>query len=294
MSLRVRRPRFTYAASGITGLIMLVIVVLVALVGPYLAPHDPNAALGLPGAPPGGGSLLGTDAIGRDVLSRLLNGGRSVLGLGTAATAASYLVGVAIGLVAGTMRRVVDPVLMRLVDILLSFPSLVLLLLFIASVGSSITSLIVGIVLLQAPAIARLVRTAALEVSTRGYVEAAEARGDRRWSILVREILPNIAPTIMASLGLGFGSSVMVIASVNYLGLGLTPPASDWGLMVADNRSLISANPWSVLAPALMLILLIISVNLIADAYWQTLGRSRGKARKTAAIRQPVSVPGSA
>jgi ABC-type dipeptide/oligopeptide/nickel transport system permease subunit len=293
MSRRIRRPRFTYTASGIVGLALLALVVLVALVGPFIAPHDPNAPIGLPGAGPSGAALLGTDEIGRDVLSRVLYGGRSVIALGTAATVLSYVAGVAIGLVAGSVRTVVDPLLMRAVDVMLSFPSLVLLLLFIASVGSSIPTLIFGVVLLQAPAIARLTRTATLEVSTRGHVEAAEARGDRRSSILIREILPNIAPTVLASFGLGFGSSIIVLASVNYLGLGLTPPASDWGLMVANNQAMISSNPWSVLGPALMIILLILSVNLITDAYWQTLGRSRKRTQKTAGPERPVNLPGS-
>jgi ABC-type dipeptide/oligopeptide/nickel transport system permease subunit len=134
--------------------------------------------------------------------------------------------------------------------------------------------LIIGVALVQLPGIARIVRTATLEISTRGFVEAAEARGESTPSLLVREILPNIAPIILADFGIRFGYSIILIASVNYLGLGLAPPAADWGLMMSENQQFIAVNVWAVLAPAIMLALLTIGVNLVADAYVRTLGRS--------------------
>ena len=125
------------------------------------------------------------------------------------------------------------------------------------------------------PGIARVMRTATLETATRGYVEAAFARGEGMLWILRREILPNILPVLLADFGVRFGYSIILIASVNYLGLGLAPPAADWGLMISENREFISINLWSVLAPAIMLALLTISVNLVADAYIQTSSRAR-------------------
>jgi peptide/nickel transport system permease protein len=267
-------PRLTQTLAGKIGLGMLVFVLAVALFGPLVAPHGIASPIGSPGTPPYGSAPLGTDYLGRDVLSRVLHGGLSVIWIGTAATLLSYALGITVGMIAGYQRSLVDPMLMRGVDVLLAFPALLVLLLLVAGLGSHIWVLIVGVALVQLTPIARIIRTATLEVSTRGYVEAAQARGERTAAILRREILPNVAPVVLADFGIRFGFSIILIASVNYLGLGLAPPAADWGLMIAENQQYISLNVWSVLAPAIMLAMLTICVNLIADAYVQTLGRS--------------------
>ena len=127
------------------------------------------------------------------------------------------------------------------------------------------------------PGVARIVRTATLEASTRGYVEAAVARGERMVSVLRREILPNITSSVVADLGIRFSWSIILIASVNYLGLGLRPPTADWGLMISENREIISTNPLAVVAPAVILAVLIIAVNLVGDAYVRRLGRSHAE-----------------
>ena len=249
-------------------------VVGVALLGPIFAPHGIAVPIGGPGQTPSSAAPLGTDYLGRDVLSRLLNGGRSVIWIGGAATLLSYVIGLTIGLVAGYSRSAIDPLLMRGVDVLLAFPALLVLLLLVGGLGPHVGVLIIGVALVQLPGIARIVRTATLEISTRGFVEAAEARGESTFALLVREILPNIAPIILADFGIRFGYSIILIASVNYLGLGLAPPAADWGLMMSENQQFIAVNVWAVLAPAIMLALLTIGVNLVADAYVRTLGRS--------------------
>jgi ABC-type dipeptide/oligopeptide/nickel transport system permease subunit len=253
---------------------MLVFVLAVALLGPLFAPHGLATPIGAPGTPPYAGAPLGTDYLGRDVLSRVLNGGLSVIWIGTAATLLSYALGIPTGLVAGYRRSLIDPFLMRGVDVLLAFPALLILLLLVAGLGPHVSVLIIGVAIVQLPPIARIIRTATLEVSTRGYVEAAQARGEHTPAILAREILPNVAPVVLADFGIRFGFSIILIASVNYLGLGLAPPAADWGLMTAENQQYISLNVWAVLAPAIMLAMLTICVNLLADAYVQTLGRS--------------------
>ncbi|MBA3381950.1 MAG: ABC transporter permease [Actinobacteria bacterium] len=270
----IRRPRFAGTLSGKVGLAVLFFVLAVAIFGPLVSPHEIARPIGAPGTPPSGSALLGTDFLGRDVLSRVLHGGLSVVWMGSAATLLGYSGGMTIGLVAGYQRSLIDPVLMRAVDVLLAFPALLVLLLLVAGLGSHVWVLIAGVALVQLPPIARIIRTATLEVSTRGYIEAAQARGERTAVILTREIVPNLAPVVLADFGIRFGFSIILIASVNYLGLGLAPPAADWGLMIAENQQYISLNIWSVLAPAIMLALLTISVNLIADAYVQTLGRS--------------------
>jgi peptide/nickel transport system permease protein len=271
---RWKRPRLTHTASGKVGLLMLAVVLGIAFIGPLVSPHGIAEPIGAPGTPPYGAAPLGTDYLGRDVLSRVLHGGPSVIWIGTTATLLAYMCGVTIGLVAGYTRSLLDPLLMRAVDVLLSFPALLVLLLLIAGLGSHVWVLIVGVALVQLPPIARIMRTATLEVSTRGFIEAAQARGERAAAIMRREILPNVTPVVLADFGIRFGFSIILVASVNYLGLGLAPPAADWGLMIAENQQYISLNVWSVLAPAIMLAMLTVSVNLIADGYVQTLGRS--------------------
>jgi ABC-type dipeptide/oligopeptide/nickel transport system permease subunit len=269
-----RTPRVLTTRSGAVGFTILVFVFGVAILGPIFAPHGIATPIGAPGQTPSGAAPLGTDYLGRDVLSRLLNGGRSVIWIAGVATLLAYLIGLAIGLVAGYIRSIADPLLMRGVDVLLAFPALLMLLLLVGGLGPHVGVLIVGVALVQLPGIARIVRTATLEMSTRGFVEAAEARGESTPSLLTREILPNIAPIILADFGIRFGYSIILIASVNYLGLGLAPPAADWGLMMSENQQFIAVNVWAVLAPAIMLALLTIGVNLVADAYVRTLGRS--------------------
>jgi peptide/nickel transport system permease protein len=269
-----QRLRFLRTPSGAAGAGILLFVLLVALLGPYVAPHSATAPIGAPLTGPSGRALLGTDFLGRDVLSRLLDGGRSVIGLAAAATALAYAVGLAIGLVAGYTRTLADPLLMRTVDVMLAFPPLLFLLVLIAGTGSSMVTLVIGVAVIQAPGISRIVRTATLEASVRGYVEAAIARGERAVAVVGREVLPNILAPVLVDAGLRFTFSILIIASVNFLGLGLQPPSSDWARMIGENREYISVNSWAVIAPAAMIAILTIGVNLTGDAIARSLGRS--------------------
>ncbi|HEY7257716.1 MAG TPA: ABC transporter permease [Gaiellales bacterium] len=266
--------RFLRIRSGAVGLAIVILVVAIAFLGRYVAPHDPNAPIGVPLAGPSSTAHLGTDFLGRDVLSRLLYGGRSVIGLAAAATVLAYAFGLAIGLIAGYSRSKVDPILMRTIDVMLAFPPLLFLLVLITGAGTGVGVLIAGVAAIQAPSISRIVRTATLEVSVRGYVEAAVARGERAFAVVIREVLPNILAPVLVDAGLRFTYSILIIASVNYLGLGLQPPSSDWALMISENREYISLNVWAVLAPAAMIALLTIGVNLMGDAIARSLGRS--------------------
>jgi ABC-type dipeptide/oligopeptide/nickel transport system permease subunit len=274
------RPRLPVFVArdwgGRVGLTLLVFVVAVALFGRAFAPHSPLVPLGIPGAGPSGQFPLGLDFEGRDVLSRLLYGGRSTLLLSGAATLLTYMVGMSVGLVAGYVRSFVDPLLMRSVDVLLSFPALLVMLLAVTAFGGGPGVLVGACVLVLFPGVSRIVRTATLEASTKGYVEAAVARGESMRAVLGREILPNITPVIVADVGIRFSWSIILIASVNFLGLGLRPPTPDWGLMISENREVLSTNAFSVVAPAVILGVLIIAVNLLGDAYVRNLGQSRG------------------
>ena len=265
--LAPRRSWWPAARAGRIGLVLLIAIVALALLGPLLA-HQPSRTVGAPFAPPSRNDLLGTDFLGRDVLARVLAGGRSVLLYSGLATLFAYAVGITVGLAAGYLRSWVDPALMRTVDLLLSFPSMVFILLFATAFGRGIGSVVVATAVIQLPAIARIIRTATLDQSRRGYVEAALLRGESSFAVLRREILPNIARILAADVGLRFTWSVLLIAGVNFLGLGLQPPHADWGLMVSENRAgmNIVLNPWAVLAPALMLGLLTVAINLLSDA----------------------------
>jgi peptide/nickel transport system permease protein len=260
-------PKLLHTPQGAVAVVILGFVVGLALLGPLFAPHPLDAPIGIPGTAHGNGALLGTDSLGRDVLSRVLDGGVPVLWISCLATAITYLIGGVIGMVAGLSRSWVDPLLMRIVDVFLVFPPLMLLLLLISGAGTNVTVLIAGIVLVLFPGVARLVRTAALEVSTSAYIEAAAARGERLPAMMRREVLPNIASTVVADVGVRFSAVVILAASINFLGLGAKPPAANWGLMIAENLSIITTSPWSVLAPAILLALLTVSVNLLGDAY---------------------------
>ena len=269
---RLERPRirlrFVRTWSARLALVVVVLMVLMALLGPELTPHSPTALLGPPFAGPSSTSPLGTDYVGEDVLSRVLAGGRTVIVFGGLATLLAYLSGGVIGLVAGYRRDWLDPVLMRAMDILLAFPPLLFLLVLATGFGSSPVTLIVGIAIVHMPGVARIVRAAVLEVSVRGYVEAAIARGDRLATILRREILPNI----VADGGPRFTISILLVASLNFLGLGIAPPAADWALMISENRSGLTINALSVLVPALMIGFVTVSLNLLADAVARSLG----------------------
>jgi ABC-type dipeptide/oligopeptide/nickel transport system permease subunit len=251
-----------------------VAVVALALVGPLFSPHPPDEPIGIPLTGPADGAPLGTDFLGRDVLSRVLWGGRSVLLYAGLATLLAYLVGGTVGLIAGYNRALADSVLMRFVDVLLSFPPLIFLLVLVTGAGTSPWILVVGVALIQAPLVARIVRTATLEQAVRGFVEAAVARGERTSAIVRRELLPNIVAPIAADAGLRFTYSIILVASVNFLGLGLQPPAADWALIITENRTGLDLNPLVILAPALLIALLTIAVNLVGDAVARTLGRS--------------------
>jgi ABC-type dipeptide/oligopeptide/nickel transport system permease subunit len=270
----VSHLRFLRTPTGAIGAALLVAVVALALLGPFLAPHAPDEPVGIPLTGPADGALLGTDFLGRDVLSRVLWGGRSVLVYAGVATLLAYLFGGMVGLVAGYNRAWADSLLMRSADVMLSFPPLIFLLVLATGAGTSEWVLVIGVALVQAPLVARVVRTATLEQAVRGFVEAAVARGERTPAIVRRELLPNIVGPVAADVGLRFTYSIILVASVNFLGLGLQPPAADWALIISENRSGLDLNPYVILAPALLIALLTIAVSLVGDAVARTLGRS--------------------
>jgi ABC-type dipeptide/oligopeptide/nickel transport system permease subunit len=268
------RLRFARTGTGLAGVVLLVFAVAVALFGPFAAPHPPDLPIGSPYERPSAEAWLGTDRLGRDVLSRVLWGGRSVLALAGLATLIAYSAGTLIGLLAGYSRSLLDALLMRTADVFIAFPALVFLLVLVTGLGNSKAVLVLGVAIIQTPAIARIVRSATLAQSVRGFVEAAVARGEGTFAILRRELLPNILSPIAADVGIRFTLAIILVASVNFLSLGLQPPAADWALMISENRDGLSLNPWAVLAPGFMIASLTIAVNLVGDAVARTQGLS--------------------
>ena len=244
---------------------LVCLLVGVALIGPIVAPHAPTEFAAAPFAPPSAAAPLGADNLGRDVLSRFLWGGRSVLGLSLAATAIGLVLGALIGLVAAYSRSVLDDVLMRGMDVILAFPSIVLALVAVATVGPTLWLLVLAVGLTTAPRVARVTRGASLEIVERDFVQAAEAMGASRRTILLTEILPNVLSPLLVEASLRLTYSIGLIAGLSFLGFGLQPPAADWGLMINENRQGLTVQPWGVVLPVIAIALLTIGTSLIGD-----------------------------
>lgn len=271
---KIRLPRVLRSARGIIGTAILLFVAAIAFLGPFIAPFPLDRPIQAPGMAPGDGALLGTDFLGRDVLSRVLNGGLQILTLSVLSVLLAYAIGLSIGMVAGLSKNRLDSVLMRGVDLFISVPAILLLLVLVTGAGTTFWVLVVGTAAVMFPGIARITRTATLEVSTTGYVEAAIARGEPLAAMMRREIFPNVMPSLIADFGVRALDAIYLIASLSFLGLGEAPPAANWGLIVAENRSIMGTNPFSVLAPAIIIAVLTIAVNLVGDAYIESTRRS--------------------
>ncbi|MBC7506795.1 MAG: ABC transporter permease [Sandarakinorhabdus sp.] len=238
---------------------------LVALLAPWLAPHDPLANY-VPLQPPRTpGFALGTDLLGRDILSRLIWGARPVVMLSLAATLLAYAIGVGAGLVAGYRGGWVDAVLSFVSNVILSFPVLVLYLVIIVALGPSDLNVIVAITFGSAPAVFRITRDLASSLAGRDYVAAAVTQGETLWRILAIEIFANAAPPLVTDFCLRLGYSVMMVGALGFLGLGLPPPAPDWGGMVTDGRALAFAFPYLVLFPCFAIASLVLALSVVAD-----------------------------
>ena len=274
------RPRTRAWSLGVTrvGIALTAAVVLLALIGPALAPHPTSEFVGPPFSPPIAGAPLGTDNLGRDVLSNVLYGGRSLLWMAFAATALGVGAGIALGMVAGYSRNRLDDLIMRTLDVLYAFPYIVLVLLFVSMLGSSPWLIVLLVAVGWLPGVARTTRGITLDVCTREFVEAAEVLGTTRGKILRREVLPNLSTPLLVEFALRLTWAVGVIAGLSFLGFGVQPPASDWGLMINENRNGLAVNPWGVLAPIACIAVFAIGTNLMADGIGRTIaGTDRGE-----------------
>jgi peptide/nickel transport system permease protein len=275
---RVRRSLFVRGSlsrrSGRVGLVLVGAVIVVALIGPLVSPHSPAEIVGTPLQAPSRSALLGTDFLGRDGMSRFLHGGLTLLVVALLATLGAYFVGIPIGIVAGMRRGPFDALTVAGVDLLFAFPGIIFLLVLLAAVGRGLGVAIMGIAIVNLPRVVRIVRSVTIEVGTAAYVEAAVVRGERQPSIIVKDVLPNIWTPVLTDFGLRVTASVFLFASLSYLGLGQSPPAAEWGLMISENRAGLTLQPWVVVAPAIAIAVLMIGVNLVADSVARSAGRS--------------------
>jgi peptide/nickel transport system permease protein len=258
--------------SLVAGAVVVGVFVLFAAVGPWVAPYDVETfhrkdALQAPSA----AYWFGTDRYGRDVFSRVLVGSRTTVSMALAGTLAGLAGGLLIGLVSGYAGGRLDELLMRGMDVVMSFPSLLLALLVVAMLGASTVNAVVSIGVVFTPRVARVVRSAALGVRTAEFVEAAQVRGERGAYIVFREILPNLWPPIIVEGSIRMSYAVLLSVSLSYLGLGAQPPTPDWGLMVSKERAFLVLAPWVVLFPAGAIVALIMGVNLLGDGLRDTL-----------------------
>ena len=247
------------------GVAMFLVIVAIAVFGPYVAPYSPTQFVGMTFQMPSSVAKLGTDNLGRDVLTRVLYGGRTVLTLALTATIVGMALGILLGMLAAYSRRRFDEIIMRLLDVFMAFPMIVFVLLIVSAVGPKPLLIALAVAVASAPRIARVARGATLEIVGRDFILASEALGVPKWRIMLTELFPNITSPMFVEFGLRLAYSIGTIAALSFLGFGLQPPAADWGLMINENRIGIVIQPYAVAVPVLMIALLTIAVSLMAD-----------------------------
>lgn len=273
-------PRLRLPSPLALGGTLLAVIVAATLVGIFVTPYDPTAfAVRVRLQPPSLLHPFGTDEFGRDVLSRVLAGGHLSLATGFGAMLISLLVGVPLGLIAAFHRGVVQEVIMRAVDLLIALPPVLLGLLVLAVTPPGLWKTIAAVGLVYIPILVRLTRAVALGLLEEDFVQAARARGEGALPILWHEILPNAWPPIIVECGLRVTFAILLGSALSFLGLGPQPPASEWGLMIAEGRDFLTQAPWVCLAPGLCLCVLLVSVNLVGEGLREKLDpQLRGRA----------------
>ena len=261
-SLRWQRTRI--------GLVLVAVLVLIAIVGPFIAPFGPGEFVANPNSPPGPGYPFGTDRLGQDVLSRFLYGGSEILLLAGISSFLGVTIGAAIGLTAAYARGRFDEIVMRVMDLILAFPQILLALLVIALAGPSFWLIVATVAITTMPRVARVIRGAAVPVVERDFVAAAEAIGETRRRVILGELLPNVTGPLLVELNLRLTYSVGLISSLAFIGFAPSPNAPNWGLMVDENRLGLTVSPWGVVLPVTAIALLTIGFGLVADGLART------------------------
>ena len=252
--------------SLLAGLIIVLAVVLTAILAPLISPYDPieqNMLQAL--QPPSAHHLLGTDPYGRDVLSRIIWGARVSLYVGLLSATIAMMIGVPFGALAGQLGGITDTLLSRIIDVMLSFPGIILAIVVMSILGQSVDNTVLAISLSMIPRFARLARGEALQLSVQEFVQAAKASGAGNLDILVHHILPNILSPIIVQYSLSIGSAIMIEAGLSFIGLGVQPPTPSWGEMLSLGRQYIYTAPWLSLFPGLAIMMTVLAFNLLGD-----------------------------
>lgn len=270
--LRLAWDRFATQRGALAALAVFGLMALAALLAPWLAPHDPlqqyrDHLLQPPVWMDGGSArfLLGTDELGRDLLSRLLHGARVSLGLGLASVVLALVPGVALGLLAAFHERWLSPLVMRSMDVLLALPGLLLAICVITILGPGLMNTVIAIAIGALPGSTRLARAAALAEKSRDYVQAARAAGASTAHLMFRTVLPNCAAPLIVQATLAFSSAILEAAGLGFLGLGVQAPTPEWGSMLASARDALQRAPWVLSLPGLAILVTVLSVNLVGD-----------------------------
>jgi peptide/nickel transport system permease protein len=259
--------RFSRHKPAMAGLVIFALFAALALFAPAVAPCDPNRVFPDFEAPPSGQHVLGTDPVGRDVLSRVIYGSRVSLAVGVGAVAAYLLIGLLVGTVAGYVGGGADGALMHLTDVVMSFPFFVVIMVMVSILGPGLGNVILALGLLGWPGVARIVRGCVLSAKESDYVKAGRALGYSGLRLVARHIYPNILGPILVNATFGVSNAILMESSLSFLGLGVRPPTASWGNMLTDAQSMaILANePWLWLPPGLMIVVTVLSVNFVGD-----------------------------
>lgn len=247
------------------GIAIVLAFIAAAILAPWIAPFGESQSVGETWQPASSANWLGTDNIGRDMLSRLIYGARTTIGVALVTTLLSFFIGITTGLLAAVGGPVIDQILSRLVDVILSIPLLIFALIILSVMGSSLVTLVITIAVLDSTRVFRLARSVAQNIVVLEYVEAAKLRGEGLAWIIRREILPNALPPMISEFGLRFCFNFLFVAGLSFLGLGIQPPLADWGGMVRDNGRAISVGLPAPLWPALAIAIMTVGVNLVVD-----------------------------
>jgi peptide/nickel transport system permease protein len=265
------------SVSAVVGLAIMAINIAAVALAPWIAPYDQAELVGDVWAAPNARFWLGLDNLGRDILSRLLFGGRTSVTLALLITVLSFVIGISLGFAAATTRRWVDIALSRMVDTLMAIPSLIMALVVLSVLGTSIPVLVGTIAVLEATRVFRVSRSVAMNIVVLDYVEAARLRGEGLWWVMRHEVLPNALPPLIAEFGLRFCFSLLFVASLSFLGLGVQPPDADWGSMVHDNATAINLGKIAPLVPAAAIAVLTVGINLVVDWFLSIHARAHGE-----------------
>ncbi|WP_229683056.1 nickel transporter permease [Virgibacillus oceani] len=258
--------RIVKSKTSFIGLCIILILILTAIFAPLIATHSPTAQDIINRyQPPSSEHFLGTDELGRDIFSRIVHGSRISIQIGVIAVGIAMIIGVLLGGVAGYFGRWIDQIIMRIIDIMMAFPSILLAIALVAVLGPGLTNAMIAVGIVGIPQFARIVRSAVLSIKETEYIEAAKSIGAKHGRVLMQHVLPNCVAPIIVQTTLSIGTAILDAAGLSFLGLGAQPPTPEWGAMLSDGQAAIQNAPWVVAFPGLAIFFVVLGFNLLGD-----------------------------